>query len=82
MAEKRLDVLIFGATGFTGKYTVKEAARLCKNNPFSWGVAGRNKERLNNVIKEFAPDFGIEIIFYSNNIFWIVGVIIKVIIFF
>ncbi|KAK0097961.1 hypothetical protein PV326_012271 [Microctonus aethiopoides] len=58
MAEKRLDILIFGATGFTGKYTVKEAARLCKNNPFSWGVAGRNKERLNNVIKEFAPDFG------------------------
>ncbi|KAK0174304.1 hypothetical protein PV327_010975 [Microctonus hyperodae] len=58
MAEKRLDVLIFGATGFTGKYAVKEAARLSKINPFSWGVAGRNEERLNNIIEEFVPEFG------------------------
>ncbi|KAG8040653.1 hypothetical protein G9C98_002649 [Cotesia typhae] len=56
MAENRLDVIIFGATGFTGNYTVKEAARLSKAKPFSWGIAGRNKERLNAVLKKFAPE--------------------------
>ncbi|XP_057324003.1 saccharopine dehydrogenase-like oxidoreductase [Microplitis mediator] len=56
MADERLDVVIFGATGFTGKYTVKEAARLSKLKAFSWGVAGRNKERLEAVLKEFAPE--------------------------
>ena len=58
MAEARLDLVIFGATGFTGKYTVKEAEKLCKENPFAWGVAGRNKEALESVVKEFAPDSG------------------------
>ncbi|CAG5101085.1 Similar to SCCPDH: Saccharopine dehydrogenase-like oxidoreductase (Homo sapiens) [Cotesia congregata] len=56
MAENRLDVIIFGATGFTGNYTVKEAARLSKAKPFSWGIAGRNKERLDAVLKKFAPE--------------------------
>lgn len=58
MTEQRLDVIIFGATGFTGKYTVKAANRLCKAKPFTWGIAGRNKEKLEAVLKEFAPDAG------------------------
>lgn len=58
MAE-RLDIVIFGATGFTGKYTVKEAARLAKLKTFTWGIAGRRKEALKSVLKEFAPESGI-----------------------
>ncbi|KAG6457353.1 hypothetical protein O3G_MSEX010260 [Manduca sexta] len=38
----RLDVVIFGATGFTGKYAVIETIRLKKKYPeLTWGVAGR-----------------------------------------
>lgn len=62
MKDAKLDLLIFGATGFTGKYTVKEAERLCKVKPFSWGVAGRNKEALLAVLKNFAPESGKELI--------------------
>jgi short subunit dehydrogenase-like uncharacterized protein len=58
MTEERLDLVIFGATGFTGKYTVKEAARLAKEKNFTWGVAGRRKEALESVLKEFAQDCG------------------------
>ncbi|XP_034936717.1 saccharopine dehydrogenase-like oxidoreductase [Chelonus insularis] len=58
MAEERLDLIIFGATGFTGKYTVQEAAKFCKMNPFTWGVAGRNNERLQDIVRKFAPDSG------------------------
>lgn len=58
MATQRLDVIIFGATGFTGKYTVEEAVRLSNEKPFTFGVAGRRKEALEEVLKEFAPGKG------------------------
>ncbi|EDW84136.1 uncharacterized protein Dwil_GK13975 [Drosophila willistoni] len=50
MAAKRLDAIIFGATGFTGKYTVFEAVSVLKG--LSWGIAGRNHEKLQGVLKE------------------------------
>lgn len=46
----RLDVIIFGASGFTGKYTILEAVKLLSG--MTWGVAGRNKEKLEAVLKE------------------------------
>lgn len=46
MAQK-LDVIIFGASEFTGKYAVVEGVKVLKD--LSWGVAGRNKEKLENV---------------------------------
>lgn len=49
MAQK-LDVIIFGASEFTGKYAVVEGVKVLKD--LSWGVAGRNKEKLENVLKE------------------------------
>ncbi|KAH8310993.1 hypothetical protein KR044_003793 [Drosophila immigrans] len=50
MATERLDVIIFGATGFTGKYTVYEAVSVLKD--LRWGIAGRNREKLQSVLKE------------------------------
>jgi short subunit dehydrogenase-like uncharacterized protein len=41
MAEERLDVIIFGASGFTGKYIVYEGVKILAD--LKWGVAGRNK---------------------------------------
>ncbi|XP_011194846.2 saccharopine dehydrogenase-like oxidoreductase [Zeugodacus cucurbitae] len=49
MSEK-LDVIIFGATGFTGKYTVFEAVSVLKN--YRWGIAGRSQEKLEKVLQE------------------------------
>lgn len=56
MENDKLDVIIFGATGFTGKYVVKEAARLAKETKIKFGVAGRRKEALESVVKSCAPD--------------------------
>ncbi|KAH8247774.1 hypothetical protein KR038_009658 [Drosophila bunnanda] len=50
MAAKKLDAIIFGATGFTGKYTVLEAVSVLKG--LSWGIAGRNQEKLQAVLRE------------------------------
>lgn len=50
----RIDVLIFGASGFTGKYTVKEIIKIANkyDNKFTWGIAGRNKDKLKAVLDE------------------------------
>ncbi|OAD56155.1 Saccharopine dehydrogenase-like oxidoreductase [Eufriesea mexicana] len=56
MVEQRLDFVIFGATGFTGKYAVKVAAQLAKEKKMKFGVSGRRKQALEAVVKEFASD--------------------------
>eukprot|EP00099_Drosophila_melanogaster_P022121 NP_649517.1 uncharacterized protein Dmel_CG2604, isoform A [Drosophila melanogaster] len=50
MSGDRLDVIIFGASGFTGKYTVFEAVTVLRG--LRWGIAGRNREKLEAVLKE------------------------------
>ncbi|CAF1028719.1 unnamed protein product, partial [Didymodactylos carnosus] len=49
----RLDLLIFGATGFTGKYIVEELARKShQQQKIKWGVAGRSLLKLKEVLDE------------------------------
>lgn len=72
MDQERLDIVIMGATGFTGKYVVREAERLAKEKNFTWGIAGRRKDALKSVLEEFAPNSGttilliLEIIFFNS----------------
>lgn len=54
--ERPLDVIIFGATGFTGKYTIYEGIKLLDG--LKWGVAGRSKEKLAQVLKEIGAKAG------------------------
>ncbi|HEY1510513.1 MAG TPA: saccharopine dehydrogenase NADP-binding domain-containing protein [Solirubrobacteraceae bacterium] len=48
MADRRFDIVVFGATGFTGALTAEYLAR---NAPagMSWALAGRNMSRLEQV---------------------------------
>ncbi|KAM3959968.1 saccharopine dehydrogenase-like oxidoreductase [Aphomia sociella] len=55
----RLDLVIFGATGFTGKKAVEEVARGGKHyDNLVWGVAGRMKEKLENLIADVSKSTG------------------------
>lgn len=56
MENDKLDLIIFGATGYTGRYVIKEAARLVKEKEFNFGVAGRRREALESAVKDYAPD--------------------------
>ncbi|XP_036148686.1 saccharopine dehydrogenase-like oxidoreductase [Monomorium pharaonis] len=56
MANDRLDIVIFGATGFTGKFVVRNATHMCKDRKLRFGIAGRRKEALDAVVTEFASD--------------------------
>ncbi|KAL4703023.1 hypothetical protein ACJJTC_019241, partial [Scirpophaga incertulas] len=49
----RLDLVVFGATGFTGQHAVKHLAE--KEGQFSkltWGIAGRSKSKLEDLLKD------------------------------
>jgi short subunit dehydrogenase-like uncharacterized protein len=58
MAE-RLDVIIFGATGYTGKVGVEEIIPLAKEKGLTWGIAGRNKAKLQEVLDDVSKRIGI-----------------------
>lgn len=48
--EKKFDVIIFGATGFTGKYAIRNAIEILKG--MQWAVAGRNKSKLEETLRD------------------------------
>lgn len=59
MAENRLDLVIFGATGFTGQFVVEEVAQIAEEEGVTkWGIAGRNKTKLEAIRRQAAKETG------------------------
>ncbi|CAG5123703.1 unnamed protein product [Candidula unifasciata] len=50
--DRKFDLIVFGATGFTGQYTVDEVARVADEEHLTWAVAGRNMQKLQQVLSE------------------------------
>ena len=46
------DLVVFGATGFTGKQVCIHLARRCEQKPWRWCIAGRSASRLNALSAE------------------------------
>lgn len=49
MAERPYDIVLFGATGFTGTLVAEELARCAATEKFRWAIAGRSAEKLEEV---------------------------------
>lgn len=49
-SSERYDVVIFGATGYTGKYAIRSAVLVLKD--LNWAIAGRNQQKLEQSLKE------------------------------
>ena len=50
---KKFDIVVFGATGFTGQFVVEEIARTeDEEGKISWAIAGRSMSKLQNVLKQ------------------------------
>ncbi|KAJ3664646.1 hypothetical protein Zmor_000198 [Zophobas morio] len=55
-----LDIILFGATGFTGKHALPLIAKFAKakNRNLTWGVAGRNENKLKDFLEQCEKDTG------------------------
>ncbi|KAF2904989.1 hypothetical protein ILUMI_01191, partial [Ignelater luminosus] len=52
---ERLDIILFGATGITGKTTIPYLYKFAaEKNSLKWGIAGRSKQKLKDVLSETA----------------------------
>jgi short subunit dehydrogenase-like uncharacterized protein len=54
MTTRKFDVVLFGATGFTGKLTAEYLAGARTARPLRWAIAGRNREKLEQVRREIS----------------------------
>lgn len=56
----RLDIILFGATGFTGKRTIPQLTKLIRTEKLSltWGVAGRSEKKLKEALLEMEEKTG------------------------
>ncbi|MBW8829967.1 MAG: saccharopine dehydrogenase NADP-binding domain-containing protein [Burkholderiales bacterium] len=55
MPAKPFDVIVFGATGFTGRQAVTAMIHRAATQPLRWAVAGRDADRLRTVVAELLP---------------------------
>ncbi|MEX0845959.1 MAG: saccharopine dehydrogenase NADP-binding domain-containing protein [Balneolaceae bacterium] len=55
MQQKTFDIILIGATGFTGKRAARYLSRHAPKS-LSWGIAARNPDKLSNVARELNID--------------------------
>lgn len=67
MAE-RLDIVIFGASGYTGKFCIEAVHKLSKSKgkSLTWGVSGRSETKLKDSLAEIQSKIGIMFNFIST----------------
>jgi short subunit dehydrogenase-like uncharacterized protein len=59
MTDRRYDVVLYGASGFVGKQTVQYFAQHLHPDQVRWAIAGRNRQKLDAIKAEIAPDVDI-----------------------
>ncbi|XP_075212041.1 saccharopine dehydrogenase-like oxidoreductase [Lycorma delicatula] len=59
--DEKLDIIVFGATGFTGRQAVETLIKLGQEYGIKWGVSGRNESKLVTMLKEISDKRGTDI---------------------
>ena len=68
MSDKSFDVVIYGATGFTGKLVVEYMQeKYGKDEGISWAIAGRSEEKLNSVREELKVGSNVPQLLVDSN---------------
>lgn len=58
MPAQKLDIVLYGATGVTGKYVLEEFFKSPHAGRFRFGVAGRNESKLRKALDEVSQLVG------------------------
>ena len=57
MDSRTYDIIVYGASGFTGKFAAVEAVKMCKGKKIA--IAGRSKSKLEDTLARIESDLGI-----------------------
>ena len=55
---EKYDIVVFGASGFTGQFVVEELARTIDDEHLKWAIAGRNMKKLQAVLANASEHTG------------------------
>ncbi|CAH1183799.1 unnamed protein product [Phaedon cochleariae] len=58
MAADRLDLLVFGATGLTGKHVIALIHEIASSRSLTWGIAGRSEKKLEALLHQKGTELG------------------------
>lgn len=63
-AEREFHIILWGATGFTGRLVAAYLSqkKILKGESFSWAIAGRDKKKLEEVRASLLPEFEGEVV--------------------
>lgn len=61
VAMERLDIVVFGASGFTGGFVVTELAKVAAAEKLTWGVAGRDAVKLKQALRVAEDETGLKL---------------------
>jgi short subunit dehydrogenase-like uncharacterized protein len=61
--ERKYDIVVLGATGFTGKLAVRHLAKVygVDGSKVKWAVAGRSQDKLDKAKKEIGEELGVDL---------------------
>lgn len=60
-APRNYDIILYGATGFTGDLTARELAKRQEVQDFSWAIAGRNLDKLHALKADLDEHYGVTV---------------------
>lgn len=58
-SKRKYDIVVFGASGFTGQFMVEELARTVDDEHLKWAIAGRDMRKLQAVLSTASQVTGI-----------------------
>ena len=64
---RQYDVIVFGASGFTGKHVALEVSKSIKAEDKTWAIAGRSEQKLKKVLQELNDEIGTYQIFSISS---------------
>jgi len=57
-SKRKYDIIVFGASGFTGQFVVMEMGHFSQTYNLTWAIAGRNTDKLQIVLDKMYKTLG------------------------
>ena len=57
MKSRKYDIIVFGASGFTGKLVCEYFFKSNDGKDIKWAIAGRNENKLKKISKDYNVDY-------------------------